>query len=244
MFSHKSLLLLLILFLSLGAKAQEAYKIGETSRIRGDASENPDINWAVEEMKSIPRAKLAIITFGLPGLAIRRMNGIKKYYEMFFKTDGNNLITIYGGYGDSGEPDRKLRGEFWIMPENAEVPKISPTYPTTSFLFDEFYWKKGESGYDFDYPHPLGAFLSFLKKYPQNEAYIIYYGYRDRFFNVSLKESYKQAVKIKRGLIISHIEPAKIKILKGGYSQEWGHLELWIVPSGAMPPKPTSTNKN
>lgn len=244
MFSHKIFLFLIILFLVIVVKPQEAYKIGETSRIRGNTSENPDINWAVEEMKNTPKAKLAIVTFGLPGLSIRRMNGVKKYYETFFKTDEDDLITIYGGYKNSGSADRKLSGEFWIIPENASLPKVSPSYPSKSFLFDEFYWEYGESGYDFDFPHPIVPFVSFLKEFPQTNAYIIYYGYQDKYFSVSLKEAKKQAVNNKRHLLSSHINPTRIRVLNGGYSKEWAHIELWSVPPSAVPPNPTLLDKS
>jgi hypothetical protein len=244
MSSHRLLFLILsVLLFSSITNAQKAYKIGESFRVRSDTSENPAINIAVQEMKRIPKAKLAIISYGLPGLAIRRMNAVKLYYKQFYETDENNLLTIYGGYENLLTANSKLRAEFWIVPENADLPKIFPNYPKESYLFDE-YWEKGESGYDYDFPFPPQIFAKVLKENAKSRGYIIFYGYQDEDIKISLKKAYRRALEAKQSIVkSSKLASSRIVILSGGYHKEWAHVELWIVPPAAVPPKPTLANK-
>jgi len=88
----------------------------------------------------------------------------------------------------------------------------------------------------------LDNFAVELQNNPESTGYIIFYG--GRTFRRRLPrfgESAARAARIEKYLITSRgISADRIVMLDGGYRETW-QAELWIVPRGAVTPKPTPT---
>ncbi|MDQ3820526.1 MAG: hypothetical protein M3362_22980, partial [Acidobacteriota bacterium] len=83
----------------------------------------------------------------------------------------------------------------------------------------------------------LDAFAIELGKEPQSRGYIISYNQRDIPPGRFLRRIYgdKHYLVNYRG-----IEPNRLVVVNGGYREKF-RTELWLVPNGASPPKPTPT---
>ena len=96
----------------------------------------------------------------------------------------------------------------------------------------------------------LDNFAVELRVDPGAEAYIIYYGGRRRTYpychsrRLALPvrgDAAARARLLKPYLVMTRgVEPARIKVVNGGYRESWA-AELWVVPKGAAPPAPTPT---
>jgi hypothetical protein len=96
----------------------------------------------------------------------------------------------------------------------------------------------------------LDNFAVHLQNEPQAQGYIIFYEGR-RYASCGKRlpliprrgEAAARAARMKPYLTETRgLDPQRITILSGGYREEWT-AELWIVPQGAEPPKPTPTLK-
>lgn len=88
----------------------------------------------------------------------------------------------------------------------------------------------------------LDNFAFGLAQYPAAIGYIIFYGGR-RFRGRLPKrgEAAARAARIKPYLVQRRgIASDRITVINGGYAESF-HVELWIVPPGAVPPEPVST---
>ncbi len=81
----------------------------------------------------------------------------------------------------------------------------------------------------------LDRFVIELNSDPTAQGYIISYGGRKSFGG----DAMKAATKAKKYLATKHgLDDSRVVIIDGGY-REQPTIELWIVPSGALPPEPT-----
>lgn len=212
-----------------------AYLFDNTSYIRADMSENPRIDRAVSEIKNQPGAKLAIIAYGLPGLAIRRMNAVVKHQTQSHGVSENQLVDLYGGY------EAGLRFELWVVPKGAEVPEVKSDLPSDAYIYDRINVEEGEPSNDLDFPRPIDGFGRFLQNNTDANAYLVYYSSHNENFPVSVKYARKKANQTKMMLIRKfNVKTSNIFSVLGG-SNDYGTVELWFVPKGAKPP---TTSKN
>ena len=94
----------------------------------------------------------------------------------------------------------------------------------------------------------LDNFVIHLMKEPGTQAYIIFYEgrryascYDSRPRIPRRGEAEARAARMKPYLVDTRgFDANRIVVINGGYREEW-MAELWIVPSGANPPKPTPT---
>ena len=96
----------------------------------------------------------------------------------------------------------------------------------------------------------LDNFAAVLASEPDARAYIIYYGGRRRNYpychseRVGLPKRGDAAARVRKlkPFLISTrgVDPARILVVNGGYREHWT-AELWVVPQGAAPPRPTPT---
>jgi hypothetical protein len=96
----------------------------------------------------------------------------------------------------------------------------------------------------------LDNFAVQLQNQPGAKGYIIFYEGRrysscyDRRLRAPRSgEAQARAARMKPYLTDRRgVDPKRVKVIDGGYREEWT-AELWIIPQGAEPPKPTSTLK-
>jgi hypothetical protein len=204
-------------------KQPTSYLSAELTEVRGDMSENERIERAVFELKKQPESKLAIVSYGLPGFATRRMNAVAAYYRKLGVSE-DRFIKLYGGY----EP--KLRFQLWVVPQNAEVPKVQAILPSESYIFDRVPVIEGESFNNFDYTSPIDGFAKALQDDPKARASLVYYGSQMENFSVSLEGALKKANEVKQLLTKKFgIKTARISLSSGG-KKEIGVVELRFVP--------------
>ena len=90
----------------------------------------------------------------------------------------------------------------------------------------------------------LDQFALQLEVEPSVQGYVIFYG--GRLYHGRLArhgESEARAGRIKEYLLENRrIDPKRIVMVNGGYREGWS-AELWIVPTGAQVPTPTTTLK-
>jgi hypothetical protein len=94
----------------------------------------------------------------------------------------------------------------------------------------------------------LDNFAVHLQQEPEAQGYIIFYEgrrysscYNRRARIPRRGEAVARAARLKPYLTDRRgLDAKRVIIINGGYRQEW-EAELWIVPKGAEPPKPTPT---
>jgi hypothetical protein len=94
----------------------------------------------------------------------------------------------------------------------------------------------------------LDNFAVHLQNEPEAKGYIIFYEGR-RYASCNNRrplmprrgEAAARAARMKPYLTDARgLDPQRVIIINGGYREEWT-AELWLVPKGAEPPKPTPT---
>jgi hypothetical protein len=111
----------------------------------------------------------------------------------------------------------------------------SPSRPTAKF--DDY----GDVNCEVEWAR-LDNFAIGLSQSPAATGYIVFYGGR-RFRGRLPKrgEAAARAARIQPYLVERRgVAAHRIIVINGGYSESF-HVELWIVPPGAIPPEPIST---
>ena len=237
MVTHKILCLIFIWLFCLSETAQEAIKIDETSRLRWDIGETSAYLLGNELVKS-PDSNGLIVVFGKRGTSIRYAEMMKRYL-LLYKFPSERILTAYGG-----DNDNKSKLELWVIPQNAKIPQFSSYIDYNSSISFDAYWLDECEMCEYLRLNALKLFAKELKSRPETTAYIIVYPTKQDFSGVTSRhQAQRKAMNEKKLLSRLGIENRRIKPFVGNYGER-AHSELWIVPEGAEPPKPTLPVKN
>lgn len=231
-------LLLCLHAASASLNAQEAYKVDETTYLRCDLSEVPQITDSpmpiFKALNENKEAKLAIIVYGMQGFAHRYAKDVRRWLSEVRGVDPDRLITMYGGSSE------KARLELWLVPLGATPPKLSSVEDDKhATQFDEYAYAHGE--YCGPYrPPALTEFAEALKHRPGWQGYIIVR--RNPEEHLSRQQALRYGSKDKRYLVRKFgLPPTRLKVIAGG-NDDWTHGEVWLVPPGAEPPGAKDSN--
>lgn len=248
-----SLALLLCLHFAAGKlTAQEAYKLDETTNLRCDLSEVPQITdppvpifKALDENKE---AQVAIIVYGMEGFARRYARDVKRWLVEVRGVNAERLVTLYGGSSE------KRRLELWLIPQGARLPKVNALDDQNfAVQFDTYgYWHGDYCGSD--RPAALAEFAEALKRQPRWQGYIVIRPHRnkrgvsagdegwDPDGHVSRQQAMRRLTKDKSYLVKKFgLAPIRVKAVVGD-DDEWTHSEIWLVPPGTKSPIPGAKN--
>lgn len=116
-----SFIFLIILIVSISIQSQEAYKIDEATKLRCDFGEINGLFELTKQLQSNPENNGAVIVFGpQKGFAIRYTEQIKNWLKSKGFSHPEKISYFYGGFKENPLM------EFWIVPKNAENPKVNP----------------------------------------------------------------------------------------------------------------------
>jgi hypothetical protein len=194
-----------------------------------------------------------------PGLPYRHSLGVKNYFVRTKNIPLNRIDVIIGRSCETFSVD------VWLVPSGVELPRQKCTFETSledtgpSGKFDEYF---------FDYEHPdgslyddpylrlesfanelltdrnaVGYIIGYAQRQDRSEGKFVGDEYIERKYEIWDKPGTGERIaeQEKRVLVKrSKVDPLRIKIIDGGY-RESQMIELWILPSGALEPKPTPT---
>jgi hypothetical protein len=243
---------LCLLAIAVRLKAQEAYKIDETSYLRCDLSEVPQITDSpmpiFKALNENKEAQSAIIVYGMEGFARRYAKDVKRWLVEVRGVDSERLVTLYGG----SSAERRL--ELWLIPQGATLPKVNLVDDYNfAVQFDTYgYWHGEYCGSD-RLP-ALAEFAEALKQRPGLQGYIVARPHRnkrkvsagDAGWNpdgyVSRQQVLRRLAQDKSYLVRKFgLAPTRVKAIVGD-NDEWTHSEIWLVPPGAKSPIPEAKN--
>ena len=244
MFSHKSLLVLIILFFSFTGKSQEAYKLPDVTRLRCDLGEISQLDEPAIQMAE-KNAKAMFIVYGRKGQALRYIDYLKINFLKFrFPNEdfSKNLSLFYGGYTEQSKM------EIWIVPQRAKQPELSINNDGLEKMFGIFdsygYWYQ----YCPDTRIPaLKIFADELKQNPTVNGYIVvhYYdknsdeikGVKDAEMASDVQKGQRASITDKNLLINLGVKSSRIFTIDIGYNKSSyaSYAELWIVPKDSTP---------
>lgn len=240
------ILVLCLHFTAASFNAQEAYKVDETTYLRCDLSEVPQITdppmpifKALDENKE---AQLAIIVYGMEGFARRYARDVRRWLSEVRGVNPERLVTLFGGLSD------KPRLELWLVPQGASLPKVYPVGDDKNAMqFDTYVYWKGEFCGD-GRLLALKEFAEVLKQRLDWQGYIVIRPHRNKRgvsageadWNsdgyVSRRQALRRIAKDKNYLVRKFgLSPNRLKAVVGA-NDEWTHAELWLVPPGAELP--------
>ena len=184
----------------------------------------------------------------LPGRVLSHMNFTKGHLTNTRGIEEHRIKVVFGGQR------QELTVELFVVPKGAAPPIPMPTTEAKgvsriSHKFDEGFVSvyKGRTGraelvtYELC---PLGSpdiaeYAKTLRESQTSMAHIIIYSrYNQRYSEI------KTISKLLRRSLVTEerIETQRISIMHGG-RREASFLELWLVPNGAAPPKPSPLRK-
>lgn len=225
-----------ILFFSFICNAQEAYKIGDVTRLRCDIQEIGEIDALTSEVLQ-KDVKGVFIVYGKEGSATRYSRYVKDRLVKFHNMNPQSFSAYYGGYSETP------RMEVWAVPKNAKEPQvntISESYDST--YFDKYFYPFTTQYCPDERLPALKLYAEKLRKNQISRGYIIFYSGRKKAeLPLSLRQGHRQALNDKKLLIKFGVESSRINIISGGHSEE-SYAELWVVSPNSKPPKPTIGN--
>lgn len=201
-------------FAQTGEKTQER-KIAEIEQSVPEQIE-ATTDMLFQELDRIPTAQIYIINYGTKDDVERREKQIRETIT-FRKYNISKATIINGGYRNI------IKSEFWIVPANAEPPKIEPMPK----LIDEF--GKATNG---NVKMRMDAFFVEINNNPTESAYIINYG--------TPREIAKRERQIRDSIRFRRYDSTRITFVNGGNRGNGEIIKtlLFLVPAGAEPPKP------
>jgi len=233
-------------FVAAKVSAQEARKIDETTYLRCDLSEVPQITDSpmplFKALADDQEARAAIIVYGMEGFARRYANNVKRWLSEVRGIKAERFVTMYGG------PSKEERLELWLIQRGAALPKVDSAEDyKIAVLFDTYiYWHGEYCGPD--RPSALAEFAEALKRHAGWRGYIIVRPHRnkrgvsagdanwDPDGYVSRQQALGYAAKDRLYLTKKFsFNPERVKAVVGS-DDKWTHGELWLVPPGAEPP--------
>jgi hypothetical protein len=185
-----------------------------------------------------------------PGLLHRHAFGVKSVLVREKHMAPNRVVVIDGGKQD------KFIAEYWLVPKGALQPRSGSVWIRDSQnagpgKFDEFPFR-AETDDLYEYRRlstRLDGFAQALSRSRGTFAFVIGYANRERSYDTTSTKLARRtgaqiARRVLRNLVLKHgVESSRIVTLDGGY-RESETVELWIVPPGGEPPKPTPTDQN
>lgn len=235
MFAHRlSFLILTVLLFGSIANAQEAYKIGDVTRLRCDIGEIAQLDYMAIDVEK-KDAKGVIIVYGnMRGKATRYAAYVKNMLVNFRRMNPQSLLAYYGGYSE------KPKMEIWVVPKGAKEPQINPVInESAATKFDAY-------SYFFEYcpderEPALKIFAEELKQNQNLTGYIIVYYDKDKSEAMysSVHRGQRASVMDKKFLTKLGISGSRIFTIDADYKKTSyaNHAELWIVPQGSSPAK-------
>lgn len=239
-------LVLCLHFTAASFRAQEAYKVDETTYLRCDLSEVPQITdppmpifKALDENKE---AQVAIIVYGMEGFARRYAKDVRRWLSEVRGVNPERLVTLFGGSSD------KPRLELWLVPQGASLPTVNSFVDNRNAIqFDSYAYWKGEFCGD-GRLLALNEFAEVLNERLDWQGYIVIrphgnkrgVGAGDAGWDadgyVSRRQALRRIAKDKSYLVRKFgLSPKRLKAVVGA-DNEWTHAELWLVPPGAELP--------
>ncbi len=243
-----TIILLFVFSISLFAQAYKIDEIGpvisEDLELRVGAMEfelsrNPTAKGiiAIEREKRMPF-----------GFYIRFGERLKKYLTEVLQLPENRFEIVNGGVADLQNI------ALWVVPMGDKPPLDKSVYGELNLIqtvnFDTFPYPtdKFEAHFPIDLfrkhekDASLRTFARLLKENSNLNAYVIFYGEYDPKWGDppdSAATINHILRKEKNYLVRNHkIDPSRLRTINGGY-REWQEIELWLVPKGEKPPKPT-----
>lgn len=198
------------------------------------------------ELRERPDVRAVIVAYGvpnkLPGWPLRRANWARGVL-----TSENHGIApsrvevVFGGYRD------EVRYEHWLLSPGEQLPverfdfAAALTREKSAYKFDQFVLTEPVWGYDPSYSEYLddrGRYEPLalaLRHDPAARGFVVVYRSRKNPPGTDRR----LAANIKRAILKAHaIAPGRVVAVGGGRRQARG-VEIWIVPPGAPPPRPT-----
>jgi hypothetical protein len=238
-----TLLFLCLHFTAASFQAQEAYKIDETTYLRCDLSEVPQITDPpmpiFKALAENQEAQVAIIVYGMEGYARRHAKNVRRWLSEVRGVNPQRLVTLFGGSSD------QPRLEIWLVPRGASLPKVNPVVDDKNATqFDSYAYWEGESCANGRIP-ALDEFAEVLKGRLDWQGYIVIRPHRnkrgisagdadwDSDGYVTRQQARRRIAKDKSYLIRkTGLSPKQLKAVVGAADDEWTHAELWLVPRG------------
>jgi hypothetical protein len=181
----------------------------------------------------------------LPGRVLSHLSFAKSYLTDVRGIAANRIVAISAGYRED------LTVVLWAMPKGLPPPTPSPTIQVKADashaprLFDDGFVDASKFKGQFHLimsemcsleSPDLSEYAQLLRKEPDARGYFIVYGSRrggagkarliTRFLKAEMTKNYM-------------IEPRRIVTVYGGLLPVYGAMELWVVPKGALVPKPS-----
>ncbi len=203
-----------------------------------------------------PKSKVYILGYSgrdSPLTRVRQHLNIARPFMFYVRgVDMNRVVTINAGYRE------QLTIEAWLVPEGVAPPAPSSTVNPKSdarapIKFDERYIGiyvdgvklelSGGSECTFEEPN-LEGFAEALKNAPTAKGYFILYPDAQGQFTFSSRYnqptgSARAIIRLLKKEMTKHgIQPHRIAMMLGG-RREMQTVELWLVPNGALSPRPT-----
>lgn len=165
------------------------------------------------ELMNNPTAQGQIITYG-PNRQVAGRERLIKNQIYFRRFDSQRITFVTGGFS------KAIKTEFWIVPKDAEPPKLLPA----AKIFAEIGVATNQK-----IKKLMEEFDNELRKEPTATGYIINYG---RASDVARREK-----QIRNSINFRRYDAFKIVIVNGGKAKVLKTV-FWIVPEGAEPPTP------
>jgi hypothetical protein len=249
----KKALMLFALTCALGVRAEARPDVPGLIDAFGDIQTSDLLarldNFAIE-LQNSPQSRGFIVGYAqankFPGWPMRRVLWCMNYLVGVRGIDAARVIRVNGGFRDD------VRYEFWVEPPGAEPP-VRPfdlaaemAREKSPYLFDRIFVFENSRGvresYEYDYLYDRGElepFAEALRSDPAARGLIVAYAER----RDARGADRRLAARRKLTLVKSFPVAASRVVAVGGGRREKRTLELWIVPPGAEPPKPTPDAK-
>jgi hypothetical protein len=200
-----------------------------------------------------PNSTGYIIFYGDKSVEGRNLNFIRYltlFYPLIRRFDKSRLVLL------RGENQNQMKVQFWVVPAGAPTPELNREFVqdkiTSAILFDENWadFNKWSGKLDIyangflelgcEFSPNVRDFAKTLLSNPELMGYLIVY----TKFGKGAKRGNQIANFALRDLTRNHKVPLnRLKAIYGGNRKE-PEIELWFVPKGGLPPKPTPDKKS
>jgi hypothetical protein len=197
--------------------------------LRWDLSEEPGVFIYVERLRQQrPRDRIIYIGYGPLGEVAWYLWSIKDWLKRVTPVEANQVVTLDGGRGD------KLRYEAWLVPEGAEMPKVTgppPEDPRAVLEFATYSYEAACEYCDGQGNAVLNALVQALRQRPQRKAYLEFYGCGRSRRQRPISTARREASKVRRMLTKQGgIAPSRIIVRIRENSKSSCAAQVWLLP--------------